>query len=70
VNVRTRTVKYRQLAIAIALDSRPQYMIAAEAGIPPQHLGGFQSGRMEPSAKHKSELARVLNVDAAELFGE
>lgn len=66
--MRMKTIKNRALATAVALDARPGYAIAAEAGIPAQHLSGFISGRMEPSTKNREAVAAALGMSVHELF--
>ena len=67
--MRTKTIDNRPLAIALALDPRNRYVIAAEAGVPPQHLAGYVSGRLSPSDAQKVRIAEVLGSTVSELFG-
>ena len=60
----------RQLAAAVAVDDRRNYVIAALAGMSPNTLGGIISGRVVPSGSARSRLAEVLGVPEAELFPE
>ena len=59
---------YPRLAIAIALDGRKKYAIAAAAGMCANYLGGFVSGRLAPSEEAQRRLADVLGVPVDELF--
>lgn len=56
------------LAVAIARDGRPKYLIAAEARIPANVLGGILSGRVQPTAAVKQRLANALSCYVEELF--
>lgn len=55
-------VRNVQLAVAIAADGRPKYVISAEAGFTPNLLSGFISGRRMPTPEQIVMLARVLGV--------
>lgn len=66
--MRTKTIDNRSLAIALALDPRTRYTVAAAAGVPPQHLSGFVSGRVTPNDEQKRRVAEVLGMTVDELF--
>ena len=68
--MRTKTIDNRPLAIALALDPRNRYVVAGEAGVPPQHLAGFVSGRLSPSDAQKVRIAEVLGMSVTDLFGK
>jgi transcriptional regulator with XRE-family HTH domain len=65
-----KTISNRPLAVALALDTRARYVIAAEIGVPPQFLSGYVSGRVEPTEEKKARIAEVLGLTISELFGE
>jgi transcriptional regulator with XRE-family HTH domain len=56
------------LAVAIALDGRHHYHIAAEANISPNVLGGILSGRVTPSPSVCERLAEALGAEVGDLF--
>lgn len=60
--------RQNQLAAAVAIDGRRHYIIAAEAGMSPNTLGGILSGRVIPNTDAMNRLAAVLRVDVADLF--
>ena len=65
--MRTRTIKQRRLAAALAVDTRTSYLIAALAGLPPNTLSGIVSGRVDFTETHRLRLAEVLGVDPDDL---
>lgn len=68
--MRTRSVRFRHLAQALAVDDRPRYLIAALAGMPPNHLSMIVTGRQEPTLRQRDAIAQVLGVDSKHLFVE
>lgn len=68
--MRTRTIRYKNLAAALAVDERPRYIIAALAGMPGQKLSLIVSGKEEAGLRHRDALAEVLGLDAKHLFQE
>ncbi len=57
------------LAIACAADGRHNYVIAAEAGMTPNLLSAFISGRRQPTREQAARLAAVLGVPAETIGG-
>jgi hypothetical protein len=64
---RTRNV---DLAVAIARDGRPSYVIAAAAGINQPDFSGIVSGRITPTPARRAAIAAALGVEEADLFGQ
>ena len=58
------------VAKAVVDDGRPKYIIAADALIPANVLGGIISGRVQPTAQQRARLAGVLHRSESDLFGE
>jgi len=56
------------LALAITVDGRPKYIIAAAAQLPAGVLSGVVSGRIIPSESQRKRLAAVLGRPEEELF--
>lgn len=68
--MRLRTIKFPELAKALAVDPRPQYVVATAAGLAPTSLSAILSGRAPASLKHRDAIAAALGVDAQKLFSE
>jgi hypothetical protein len=64
---RTRNV---QLAVAMAKDGRPGYVIAGEARVLPGQLSGYLSGRLTPPPAHAQRIATALGADVSAIFPE
>jgi hypothetical protein len=58
------------LAVAVVVDGRPHYVIAAEVGINPSTFSGFVSGRVDPTPEQRAAIAAVLGRNESELFTE
>jgi transcriptional regulator with XRE-family HTH domain len=56
------------LAVAIALSGKPKYLIAAEAGMPPNVLSGINSGRVPLTPDRLARLAAALGCAEADLI--
>lgn len=63
-----RTIHFKNLQVALALDGRPRYVIGALAGVPAGVLSSIVAGRHEPSERIRRELAIVLGVDEKKLW--
>ena len=63
-----RALPYPNLAIAVCLDERPQYIIAAAASVHPNTLNGVLKGRIVPTMKVQHKLATALGRAVSELF--
>ena len=64
-----RALPYPNLAIAVCLDERPQYVIAAAASVHPTTLAAVIKGRVRPSVKLQNKIAAALGRTVGELFG-
>lgn len=62
--------KHRPLPLVarVAIDDRPNYRIAADAGMAPQVLGGILSGRIIATADQQARIAAALNESVEALF--
>jgi transcriptional regulator with XRE-family HTH domain len=58
------------LAVAAAVDGRPYYVIAAEAGVNASDFSAIVHGRKIPSAQLRARIAAALGVAEDELFGD
>ncbi len=63
------TPRNQELAMAVARDGRPKYLIAALSGMPGNHLGGIISGRVAPTSHNQLRIAEVLDAPVDQLFG-
>ena len=68
--MRTRSIRFRHLATALALEERPRYLIAALAGMPANHLSMIVTGRQEPTLRQRDAISEVLGIDSKQLFKE
>lgn len=59
-NSSTRNVA---LAVACAFDGRPKYVIAVEAGMTPNLLSAYISGKKSLPDHHRERLSSVLKAD-------
>ena len=59
-----------ELAMALARDARPSYVIAAAAKVPPHVLSGLVTGRLLPSSAQADRIAGALGCERDQLFGE
>jgi hypothetical protein len=57
-----------RLAVKVAEDGRPKYVIAAAANINPSTLGGLLTGRLSATDAQRAGLATALGVAEHELF--
>ena len=60
--------RFPNLAAAIAIDGRPKYLIAAEAGCTPNIISGVLSGRVDPTPAVRERMASALGRDPGDLF--
>ena len=60
--------RYPNLAAAIAIDGRPKYVIAADAGCTPNVISEILSGRADPTPETRAKFARALRKDPDVLF--
>jgi transcriptional regulator with XRE-family HTH domain len=56
------------LAVAAARDGRPQYEIAAAAGVNGSDFSAFLTGRRQPTARARKGIARALGCNEEDLF--
>lgn len=56
------------LAVAVTIDGRPQYRIAAEAGVNPSTFAAYITGRLTPNADQRAAVAGALGREVGELF--
>lgn len=68
--MRTRRIKYPELAKALALETRPQYAVATAAGMAPPTFSAIVCGRSMPTLSQRDAIAEALGVDAKKLFTE
>lgn len=58
------------LAVAVVRDGRPQYSIAAAAGIHATRLSAIVRGRATPTANERQRIAVAMGVSEDLLFGD
>ena len=63
------TLRVTNLKILLTADERPNYAIAAAAGLSPTVLSQYAKGVAEVALHHRGALAAVLGVHPDELDG-
>lgn len=58
-----------KIALRVLEDGRPQYVIAAEAGIPPPRLSEYCTGRRVIPVKHLYRFCSIFRCDPNDIIG-
>lgn|SRR5215471_223236 len=59
-----------KLRLALMHSGLPQYMVAAQSGMPPSRVSEYALGKKSIPAHHLMALASVLRVNPVDLIGD